>query len=386
MLRPRPRRRSPAAASGRHALRLLRLALVAAVLLCVAGPAPGAGAAAPADGEAAAHAARSLDRPAAPAKKKRKPKLCIVKRLVNGKLRTVYVRTYAYRYVRRHGKRVRTIVRVRRAMRAKCTAHCIKQKVSGGRVRTVYVVRKVSVLVKKGRRLVRRRRRMKVPALTRCPKTSGGTVLGTPVKLELDPDQSFATLDFGAFTRDAPLSGTISGYTVGRIDISKPTNLTISSGRISIGQTPVFIDDDCNGEVSASIATDPASYAFIDTSKDNNAQLDGSSGKITSIVTLRIRAALDLRNGENGCHQPYLKTGWTESSARFVFSGRLDTTRGLRVRLGSTSVLLDDFTACLSIGDPTAPCNGLAVPLPFIVSSKVVASIGFGNYGRLDIK
>jgi hypothetical protein len=384
MLRPRPRRRP-------RVVRVLQVALVSAIVAGLIGPVAGAGAATPkpANATVAKLAQHAFDYPAAQAKKKKKKKkkrkLCIVKRLVNGKLKTVFVRTYAYRYVKSHGKRHRKIVRVKRAMRAQCSKHCVKQKLKGGKVRTVYVVRKVSVLVKKGKRLVHRKRRIKVPALEKCPKTAGGTVIGTPVKLELQPG-STATLDFSAFTRDAPLTGTINGFAVGRIDISKDTQLTLTSAKIAIGSTPIFIDDDCGGDVSAAIATDPASQALLDTSKDNNAQLEGQSGKITSIVTLRIRAALDLRNGENGCNQPYLQTGWTESIARFVFSGKLDTTRGLKARLNSSSILLDDFAACLSLGPPTAPCSGLAVPLPFIVSSKVVATISFGNYGKINVQ
>ncbi|MFL5827711.1 MAG: hypothetical protein ACJ76V_14395 [Thermoleophilaceae bacterium] len=377
-----------------------RIALVAALAaLALAVMAVGAGRASastsPAEPQARALVASSgaangqLAKQAA--KKKKKKKLCVVKKLVNGKLRTVYVRTYAYRFKKKGGKKVRTIVRVKKAMRAACTKHCVKQVTKNGKVRTVYVTRSVAVLVKKGNKLVKRKRKMKMPALAKCPSTSGETVIGTPIKIKLlsgNPDTgsgSFAKLDFGAFTRDAALSGEITGFSPGRIDISKPVDLTLTGGAINLASTGIFIDDECAGEVSSAIRTGPGTTITLNKARENSGNLDPTANVVTSVINVRIRASLELRNDVDGCHKPYLPTGWTDTNARFLLRGALDAGSGLRVRLNSTSVLLEDFTACLALGPPNLPCNGFAAPLPFLVSNKILATLEFGNYGKIKV-
>ncbi|HEX8855225.1 MAG TPA: hypothetical protein VF752_06455 [Thermoleophilaceae bacterium] len=324
-------------------------------------------------------------------KKKKKKKLCVVKKLVNGKLRTVYIRTYAYRYKKKGGKKVRTIVRVKKAMRAACTKHCVKQVTKNGKVRTVYVTRKVTVLVKKGNKLVKRKRKMRMPALAKCPSTSGETVVGTPIKIKLIPGNpdtgsgSFARLDFGSFQRDAALSGEITGFSPGRIDISKPVDFTLTGGAINLAPTGIFIDDECFGEVSSAIRTGPGTNITLNKARENSGNLDPDANVVTSVINVKIRASLELRNDVDGCHKPYLPTGYTDTNARFLLRGALDSSGGLRVRLASTSVLLEDFTACLALGPANLPCNGFAAPLPFLVSNKVLASLEFGNYGKIKV-
>ena len=322
-------------------------------------------------------------------------RFCVVKRRDSkGKLRTVYETSYAYKTVRRRGKRVRTIVKKKRAMTAPCNKRCVKQRTVGGKLRTVYtrktkvviVKRRIKGRVKKGAlryKLVRVRKRVRVPVLTKCTAGgAGGDVLGTPIKITLR-EGSFATLDFGAFTRRANLTGTIRGYAPGRIDIAKDTNLFLTRGTINVAPTAIFIDDECFGEVSAAIRTGEATNATIDTSRSSTATLIG--GDITSVVALRLRAPLELRNGEEGCGNPYLTTGYTETRLRVPLFGELDTSRGfLGIDVTSASQLLDQFDACLELGDERTPCAGFSIPFPFLLRTKVVAELSFGSYGVIE--
>ena len=311
------------------------------------------------------------------------PKLCVVKRRDSkGKLRTVYERRYVYARVRRGGK-IRRVIKLKRfRLRAPCSKRCVKQR-NG---RTVYVKRKKRVTVKRrvrGKvRLVRVVRRVRVPVLVKCPRAAGeGEVLGTPVRITLR-DGSFATLDFGHFTRRATLSGQVRGYSPGRIDIAKDTNIIITSGRIDVAPTAIFIDDECNGEVTAAIRTGSATNATIDTTRQSTATLVG--GDITSIVRLKLRAPIELRNGELGCDEPYITTGYTETTLRIPLFGELETSGGfLGVRLNSGTQLLDEFDACLEPGDPTIPCLGFTIPFPFLLRTRVVAELEFGTYGTI---
>jgi hypothetical protein len=322
-------------------------------------------------------------------------RFCVVKRRDSkGKLRTVYETSYAYKTIKRGGKRVRTIVKKKRAMTAPCSKRCVKQKTSGGKLRVVYtkktkvviVKRKIKGKVKKGAlkyKLVRVRKKVKVPVLVKCSATSGeGDILGTPITINLK-DGSYATLDFGAFTRRANLTGFVKGYAPGRIDISKDTSFVLTRGKIDVAPTAVFIDDECFGDVTAAIRTGAATNATIDTSRSSTGTLIG--GDITSTVALRLRAPLELRNGEEGCDDPYLTTGYTETRIRVPLFGELDTSKGfLGINVVSSTQLLDQFDACLELGDENTPCAGFSIPFPFLLRTNIVAELEFGKYGLIE--
>ena len=313
-------------------------------------------------------------------------KLCVVKRRDSkGKLRTVYERRYVYSG---RGRR-RKIVLKRFPLKAPCSKRCVRTR-NG---KTVYVKRKKLVTVKRrvrvgGRatkrfKLVRVRKTVRVPVLIKCPKASSeGEILGTPITITLR-EGSFATLDFGAFTRRANLTGQVKGFAPGRIDISKDTSFTITRGKINVAPTAVFIDDECFGEVTAAIRTGKDTHAEVNTSRTSTGSLVG--GDITSVVYLRLKAPIELRNGEEGCFNPYITTGYTETELRIPLFGELETSGGfLGINLNSGTQLLDEFDACLEPGDPTRPCSGFSIPFPFLLRTRVVAELAFGTYTTID--
>ena len=317
-------------------------------------------------------------------KKKKKHKLCVVKRLVNGKLRTVYTHTYVYKFVKRNGVRVRVIRRVRVKMRARCTKACVKTKVKGLRIVTVFRKRRVRVRIIRHGRIVSVIRKRKVPVLIACPKNkNGATVLGTPVTITLLPG-STATLDFQAFTRTTDLTGSVKGFSPGKINLNSDVNFTFTSARLNVAPTGVFIDDSCNGEVSASIQTDPNTYALLDDTKSNVGTLTGNS--IVASENLVLRVPLDLRNGDTGCNNPYLTTGYAEMRFRVTLGGKLGSQNGSLVANLTSAEQFIDADACLALGDPTQPCSGLAIPFPFFIATHVVGRVDLGKYGTIHLQ
>jgi hypothetical protein len=363
---------------------LLRVVLVAALAVSVlasaalaAEPPAGAGSAV----SKAAAQIRSLPH-AKKKKKKKRRKLCVVKRLVNGKLRPVYTHTYVYKFVKRNGVRTRVIRRVRVKMRARCSKACVKTKRRGLRIVTVFKKRKIKVKIVRHNRIVTVKRKRKVPVLVACPKNRSNTVLGTPVTITLLPG-STADLDFQAFTRTTGLSGSVKGYSPGKINLNSDVNFTFTSARLNIDPAAIFIDDACNGEVSASIQTNPNTYAILDSSKDSSGTLSGSN--IVASQALILRVPLDLRNDDTGCHNPYLTTGYSEMKFRVVLGGKLGTSNGSLVANLRSSSQFVDADACLQLGDPKLPCSGLQIPFPFFVATHVIGRIDLGKYGTIKL-
>jgi hypothetical protein len=361
---------------------------VAAVLLTLAAVGAtgvSASAAGGGDGGAQAHAVAKKKKK----KKAKKRRLCTVRRLVAGRLRVVYVPRYAYKRIRIDGQRRRVIVRRRVPLKAPCTKSCAVTR----RGKIVFTRKKMKILVParvNGElRLVRRKKRVKFPKLQACPRTRRGeTVLGTPLTITLR-DGSIGELDFSAFQRTTDLTGSVRGYILGRFDITKLTddvNFTLTGGRIGFASTPVFIDDECNGEVTAAIRTNADSFAVVDTRRESTGVLEGGNGRIQSVVRLRLRVPLDLRNDDDGCNAPYITTGYTETPISVGLVGALDFSRGvIGINVHSGQQLLSDFTACVSPGNPTQPCRQFAIPFPFFLKTTVVGDLELGRYSRIQV-
>src|SRR6185437_12374362 len=98
---------------------------------------------------------------------------------------------------------------------------------------------------------------------------------------------SYALLDFGAFQRQAPVSGSFKGFIPGKIQIAADNQVNLTGGSITLAQTPVFIDDDCNGEVSASIRTGQPTTVSLDPARSSVATLF-ASGTVTSTAYTKI--------------------------------------------------------------------------------------------------
>ena len=291
-----------------------------------------------------------------------------------GKYVAVYEKVYKYKFVKVKGKNKfqRKIVNVRQKMRVPCAKQCVKMVKKKGKQKPVFVVIKKKVQVPKRGVLRTVKKRIRTYKFTKCPKTSDST-LGTPVSIKV-LDGSKANLDFGAFQREAPLSGELKGFVPGGIRLGSDFQITLTSGTIQLGSAPVFIDDDCNGQVSASIRTGTPTNVLLDKTKTSISNVL-ANGSVTATANMLVHLPLELRNDDQGCNAPYITTGYTDWQETFFLKGKLDPKLALsKLKLVSAPDLID-VPSCLSPGVPTSPCNGYAIPIPVQISTEIYVSI-----------
>jgi hypothetical protein len=336
---------------GRRPAALIALVLIAALAALHATPSPAA------SGPVAVAAAN-----------------CNVQIQKSGKLVNVYKRVYKYKFKRVKGSKSfkRVIVRVKVPLRATCGTNCVLQVKRKGKLQPVYVIKRITVTLKRGSRLVKKKVRRKSYKFGACPEKKSSASLGAPVSVRV-LGGSVATLDFGAFQRDASLTGTLKGFVPGGIQLGKDQQVNFSSGTLNIAQTPVFIDDACNGDVSAAIRTGKPTTVGLNATKASTATLT-AGGTVTSIVYTRIKLPLELRNDDDGCQKPYISTGYTLIDKTFFLKGKLGAGGLAKIELTSVPDELD-VSACLAPGRPTNPCNGFAIPLPILVSTHLFVAI-----------
>jgi hypothetical protein len=331
---------------------------------------------------------------------------CVAQMQKGSKLVDVYERYYKYAFKKIKGSKKyrKVIVRSRRKLQTSCTRQCVRTKskkekryhhrtvkVRGKKkkVRTgkpyyvkvsqpVYKTVKKTVTVKKRNRLVKVKKKVRVYVFEKC-KISSGSSVGTPVKVTLLKD-SVANLDFGAFQRVAPITGTLTGFIPGGYKLNQDNQINLTRGNMLLGQTNVFIDDDCHGgQVSAAIRTGTPTNVNLDPTRQSVSTLQ-ASGTVTATAYTKIQLPLELRNDDDGCDAPYITTGFTEFMQTFFLKGKLQKGVGLaKLNLTSAPDPLD-VQACLSPGSPTSPCNNsaLVIPLPIIVSTNLVVSVVVG--------
>ena len=290
------------------------------------------------------------------------------------KLVAVYEKVYKYKFVKVKGSKSfkRTIVKVRQKMKVPCSKQCVLLKKKKKKLRPVYVVVKKKVLVPRHGRLVTVKKRIRTYKFTKCKAKSGST-LGTPVTITI-LDGSKATLDFGAFQRDAPITGGLKGFVPGGINLSADSQVTLTSGELRLLPTAVFIDDDCDGEVSAAIRTGDPTRVLLDKSRTSTSTVF-ANGTVTSTAYVSVRVPLELRNDDQGCHIPYITTGYSEFKQTFFLKGKLDPKLALsKLKLVSAPDPID-VPVCLSPGPATSPCNGFEIPLPIMISTTLYVSI-----------
>ena len=303
---------------------------------------------------------------------------CVAQIRKGNKLVPVYQKTYVYKYVKTApGKYTRVVKRVRRKVKVSCAKQCVVMKKKKGKRRPVYITKRIKVKIKRGNRILTVKRRKRVYKYGRCPATSSNG-LGVPVKINI-LDGSYANLDFGAFQRQAPVSGAFKGFVPGKIQLASDTQVTLTGGSISIAQTPVFIDDACNGNVSAAIRTGSPTTVGLDPTRTSVATLF-ASGTVTSVAYTKIHLPLDLRNDDDGCDKPYVSTGYSEFDQTFFLKGKVGDGGLVALTLTSPPDTLD-VVACLSQGQPTQPCNGFQIPLPILVSTKLRVAIDLSGKG-----
>jgi hypothetical protein len=321
-----------------------------------------------------------------------------VKVKVKGK--TVRKKVFVYKTVTKkvkvRGKSVKRKVRVRVPKKASCskTKLCVvKKKNSKGKTVTVYLTRVVKKKVRKNGKVRTVKKRVfvyktvkrngkkvkvKVPKYGKC-KSSSTTTPGIPVAVTIR-EGSVAHLDFGGFQRDLPLSGELKGFIIGKGFMLGVDNLiTLTSGRIFLEPTGIFIDDVCNGQVSDSIRTDANTFTEIDpTSTANNVTVKADS-TVSGLLHMRVQSSLDMRNDDTGCNDPYFTTGWTDFTVPLFVKGKLSAGRaGLTTTLTVGETILDELSACLATGSPSLPCNGFAIPFPAILTAEIISTVKIG--------
>jgi hypothetical protein len=299
---------------------------------------------------------------------------CVAQIRKGNKLVAVYEKLFVYKYVKvkgAPGKYQRVVKRVRRKMKVSCAKQCVVMKKKKKKLRPVYVTKRVKVTIKRGNRILKVSRRMRVYKFGRCPASSSNS-LGVPVKINI-LDGSYANLDFGAFTRQAPVSGVFKGFIPGKIQLDSDTQVNLTGGGLTVGETPVFVDNDCDGQVSAAIKTGTPTTVGLNPTKSSVATLF-QSGSVTSIAYTVIRLPLALRNEDTGCNSPYVQTGYSEFPQTFFLKGKVGDGGLLSLTLTSAPDTLN-VVACLSQGQPTSPCNGFQIPLPILVSTKLKVAI-----------
>jgi hypothetical protein len=331
---------------------------------------------------------------------------CPAQILKSGKLTNVYERYYKYAYKKIKGSKKyrKVVVSAKRKIMVSCTRACVRTKtkkvkrykyktvvrkgkkvrVRTGKPRTVkvtvpiYKTVKKTVTVKKGNRVVKAKRKVRVYTYEKC-KTTGDSSAGAPVKVTV-LSGSYATLDFGAFQRQAPITGTLTGLIPGGYKLNQDNQISLTRGNLVLGRTDVFIDDDCHGgQVSAAIRTGTPTNVLLDPARQSISTLTATGG-VTATAYTKIQLPLELRNDDDGCDQPYITTGYTEFTQTFFLKGKIGKATGLaKLNLTSPPDPLD-VQACLSPGSPTSPCNNsaLIIPLPIIVSTNLVVSIKVG--------
>jgi hypothetical protein len=299
---------------------------------------------------------------------------CVAQIRKGNKLVPVYQKTFVYKYVRitgGAGKFKRVVKQVRRKVKVSCAKQCVVMKKKKKRLRPVYVTKRVKVKIKRGDRILTVKRRKRVYKYGRCPASSSNS-LGVPVTVSI-LDGSYALLDFGSFQRQAPITGKLQGFIPGKIQLASDNQVNLTKGSLSLAQTPVFIDDDCNGQVSASIRTGNPTSVSLDPTKSSTATLF-ANGTVTSVAYTTIHLPLDLRNDDNGCGGPYITTGYSDFSQTFFLKGRVGDGGLTALTLTSPPDSID-VIACLAQGQPTQPCNGFQIPLPILVSTKLRVAI-----------
>ena len=306
---------------------------------------------------------------------------CVAQIQKGSKLVPVYETYYKYAFKKVKGTKQyrKVVVKARRKMQVTCARQCVRTKVVKKKRVPVYKTVRKRVTVRKGNRLVKATKRVRVYVFEKCKIKVSPNASGSPVKIQL-LDGSLAHLDFGAFTRDAPVLGTLTGFIPGGYKLNQDNQINLTRGNMQLGQTDVFIDDDCHGgQVSAAIRTgNPTNLALDPTRQSISTVL--ASGAVTATAYIKIQLPLELRNDVDGCDQPYITTGYTDFNQTFFLKGKIEKGTGLnKLQLTSAPDPLD-VEACLSPGVPTSPCNNsaLIIPLPIIVSTKLFVKVVIG--------
>lgn len=271
-------------------------------------------------------------------------------------------------------KKAKKKKRKHKAKKKKKTLCVKKRKNKKGKKVTVFKTIQIIKRVKRGGRFVTVRKKKRVPVMIKCNGGGQAQSLGVPVKITIDSAKSYATLDFYSFTRQAPISGTITGYIPGSYVQGQANTVILTHGHIAVAQTPVFIDDVCSGQVSAAIQTGKQTSADVDASKKSTTTIS-PSGALQGSLSVNLHVNIELRHGDQGCNLPYLTTGYTDYPVTFRLFGKLF---GFTTTIDTPDTILDNLGVCIWPGADTQPCGGYIIPLPIGLATHVSGAVSIG--------
>lgn len=300
--------------------------------------------------------------------KTKKAKVCQVVVRKSGSWVGVTVNRLAYKTVRRKGKKRKIIVTKRVKVTAKCPPQpCQKLDVSD---KPVFEKKKLVILVKLRGRLVKRKRTVKMPVVTYegCDNVGG---LAVAVEILAGSE---VELDWDSVIRKTAIRGYVKGYlTAEKYDIDTPNTIIFSGGAITADPVGVFLDDKCKGRVTTALGTHYTNVT-LDASKDQTMETDPSQ-RITGSLSFNVRIALSMRPGSDGCDDPYIVTGYTDTKLRLRFNGTFNATK-TEVKTVETYL---DLWACITPGDPDKPCSSYRVPFPTLMRTRVLGKVYLGT-------
>ena len=315
---------------------------------------------------------------AAPALKKGdKAGVCIAQTVKNGKLVPLRRSIYRYRFVRiskgrNKGRFRRKILLVSAQVKTSCITQCVQLRQKGGALQPVFRVRRVWVREPSRGRLVNVKRLRRVWLLGPCASLPSIEKLGTPVTVTALANSTL-TFDFTAFKRDSPITGSLRGYIPGKIVEGADNQVILTSGSLDLGQTTLFADKVCGGQVSDSIRTGEPSRLKLDDGRQSTITMM-ANGKLDATTYMVLQLPLELRNGDDGCAKPYVTTGYSTASETIRLSGTVGPTGLAQVPMRMAPADID-LVGCLTPGVTTQPCNGFQVPLPSTVSMNLQLAV-----------
>jgi hypothetical protein len=205
----------------------------------------------------------------------------------------------------------------------------------------------------------------------RCVKVKKPVPIKVPVSVDF-LEGSKATLDLGnGNVRDVPLSGKVTGFITGKIDLTKDTTVTLSGGEIKPGVADLLTAD-CNGTQVVTARVNPASTVKIDPAQKSTATLK-VNGEVSSQAFTIIRYVLDV--AQSDCAAPLAPAGYSDLPAAFALKGKLEPKTGLSaLALDSAPV---PYTAglCTTPGDPLQPCAGPLQQMPITIATHLISRV-----------
>ena len=282
------------------------------------------------------------------------------------------------------GNHRRVIVRVRRPLRAACSASCVVTAVRNRHREAVYVKALRRVTIARNGRLIRVRRLVRVYELSKCrPGADSGVPLlprlaypsGTRVTITLKPASNFS-FDFDQFRRVLPVTGTIAGVVSTTGAPGAGSDLTLTQAGIDLTSTALVGDDACaNGPGGFRIGAQ--TRVGLDDTAPSVGELS-ASGEIHLSLRARLHLTFELRDTTT-CGIPPLQTGYGDGPIVLDFHGSVTAARGLDsvVLVAAQSVWV--LPGCFAPGAPTEPCRPRDVaPLPVLGTAVLLASVSFG--------